>query len=96
LPSGFLQTRSRPQNPCLRLTIPLAGLVEDFHLQVGAPCRAHAKKTPADEPGLESLFAVITSRLLLREEKQGTTTLRLSSGNDVIRAAAAASLRNVA
>jgi hypothetical protein len=55
-----------------------------------------AKKTPADEPGLESLFAVITSRLLLREEKQGRTTLRLSSGNDVIRAAAAVPLRSVA
>ena len=27
-----------------RLTLPLAGCVEDFHLQVGAPCRAHKKK----------------------------------------------------
>ena len=34
LPSGFLQTRSHPRNPCLRLTLPLAGRVEDFHLQV--------------------------------------------------------------
>ena len=41
LPSGFLQTRSRPRNPCLRLTLPLAGRVKDFHLQVDAPCRAH-------------------------------------------------------
>jgi len=30
------------------------------------------------KPGRESLIAVITLRLLLREEKQGTTTLRLS------------------
>jgi hypothetical protein len=36
------------------------------------------KKAPATKPGRESLFAVITQRLLLREEKQGTTTLRLS------------------
>src|SRR5271166_6286260 len=26
------------------LTLPLAGCVEDFHLQVSAPCRAHQKK----------------------------------------------------
>ncbi|PMS30423.1 hypothetical protein C0Z20_30090, partial [Trinickia symbiotica] len=42
--SGFLQIRSRPRHPCLRLTLPLAGRVEDFHLQVNAPCRAHNKK----------------------------------------------------
>ena len=27
-----------------QLTLPLAGWVEDFHLRVGAPCRAHKKK----------------------------------------------------
>ncbi|EMR47004.1 hypothetical protein PPUTLS46_011125, partial [Pseudomonas putida LS46] len=50
--------RSRPRHPCLRLTLPLAGCVEDFHLQVtrsatiakqvalarNAPCLAHNKK----------------------------------------------------
>jgi hypothetical protein len=35
--------------------------------------------------GWKSLIAVITSRLLLREEKQGTTTLRLSFDDDFIR-----------
>ncbi|MGM8935070.1 hypothetical protein ACS8E9_09335, partial [Pseudomonas neustonica] len=30
----------------LWLTLPLAGRVEDFHLQVSAPCRAHHKKAP--------------------------------------------------
>ena len=29
----------------VRLTLPLAGCVEDFHLQVNAPCRAHNLKT---------------------------------------------------
>src|SRR5690606_13245822 len=29
--SGFLQTRSHPRNPCLQLTLPLAGCVGDFH-----------------------------------------------------------------
>src|SRR5271170_137604 len=28
----------------IRLTLPLAGCVEDSHLQVGAPCRAHKRK----------------------------------------------------
>src|SRR5690606_41654559 len=34
------------RSPCLPLTLPRVGHVEDFHLQVSAPCRAH-KKTPA-------------------------------------------------
>gem|GEM_PF-6527767 len=29
----------------VRLTLPLAGRVEDFHLQVSAPCRAHQNKS---------------------------------------------------
>jgi len=33
----------------LRLTIPPVGLVEDFHLQVGAPCRAHHQKRAAEK-----------------------------------------------
>ncbi|XBV14072.1 hypothetical protein BIKONL_001519 [Pseudomonas putida] len=58
--SGFLQIRGHPRHPCLRLTLPLAGCVEDFHLQVthlatttkrvaltrNAPCLAHTKKRP--------------------------------------------------
>jgi hypothetical protein len=31
----------------VRPTLPLAGCVEDFHLQVSAPCRAHKSKTRA-------------------------------------------------
>ncbi|KAA0073137.1 hypothetical protein CIW54_27850, partial (plasmid) [Paraburkholderia sp. T12-10] len=42
--SGFLRIRSHPRHPCLWLTLPLAGCVEDFHLQVSAPCRAHKGK----------------------------------------------------
>ncbi|NUA30223.1 hypothetical protein FCJ59_26275 [Cupriavidus basilensis] len=47
--SGFLQTPSRPENPCLPLTLPLAGCVGDLHPQVSAPCRAHRikKRQPA-------------------------------------------------
>lgn len=36
------------------------------------------EKSPGNGPGLKSLIAVITARLLLREEKQGMTALRLS------------------
>ncbi|PJX10855.1 hypothetical protein CQW32_07425 [Pseudomonas putida] len=58
--SGFLQIRSHPRHLCLWLTLPLAGCVEDFHLQVtrlvtttkrvaltrNAPCLAHPAKRP--------------------------------------------------
>jgi hypothetical protein len=30
----------------VQLTLPLVGCVEDLHLQVSAPCRAHPKKRP--------------------------------------------------
>jgi hypothetical protein len=30
----------------VQLTLPPVGCVEDFHLQAGAPCRAHDKKAP--------------------------------------------------
>ncbi len=66
--SGFLQIRSHPRHPCLWLTLPLAGCVEDFHLQVtrlvtttkrvaltrNAPCLAH----PAKRPRLGPLFCL--------------------------------------
>ncbi|TWR99881.1 hypothetical protein FIV36_29040 [Pseudomonas extremaustralis] len=56
--SGILQIRGHPRHPCLWLTLPLAGCVEDFHLQVtseattaklvalarNAPCLAHNDK----------------------------------------------------
>jgi hypothetical protein len=42
--SGFLQTRSHPRNPCRRPTLPLAGRVAGFHLQVSAPMLGAPKK----------------------------------------------------
>ena len=39
--SGFPLARD---TLAVRLTLPLAGCVEDFHLQVSAPCRAHQEK----------------------------------------------------
>ena len=41
--SGFAVARD---TLAVRLTLPLAGCAEDFHLQVRAPCRAHQKRTP--------------------------------------------------
>ena len=67
LPSSFLQTRSRPRNPCLGLTLPLAGRVEDFHLQVGAPCRAHQKKSRLRRRRLSHQLA-LTSRAWLPDD----------------------------
>jgi len=42
---SFPQIPPRWDTLAVRLTLPLAGFVEDFHLQVSAPCRAHQKKT---------------------------------------------------
>jgi hypothetical protein len=38
---SFLQPTPHGVNLAVRLTLPPVGRVEDFHLQVGAPCRAH-------------------------------------------------------
>jgi len=71
--SGFFQIRSHPRHPCLWLTLPLAGCVEDFHLQVtrsatttkrvaltrNAPCLAHnEKREAAAGPSLLALLPV--------------------------------------
>ncbi len=45
--SGFLPTPGRPGNRCLRLTLAHVGCVEDFHLPMSVPCRAHKEK-PGD------------------------------------------------
>ena len=42
--SGFLSTPGHPENRCLPLTLAHVGCVEDFHLPVSAPCRAHMRK----------------------------------------------------
>src|SRR5947199_4631397 len=49
--SGFAVARD---TLAVRLTLPLAGCVEDFHLQVRAPCRAHQKKGHTLSAALET------------------------------------------
>ena len=41
---GFLQTVPHETALAVRLMVPAAGPIEDFHLQVSVPCRAHKKK----------------------------------------------------
>ena len=43
LPASFRFAVAR-DTLAVQLTLPLVGRVEDFHLQVSAPCRAHQKK----------------------------------------------------
>jgi hypothetical protein len=45
LPSASSRFAVTCDTLAVRLTLPLAGRVEDLHLQVSAPCRAHKKKT---------------------------------------------------
>ena len=47
LPSASSRFPVAQNNVAVQLTLPIAGRVEDFHLQASAPCRAHHKKTPA-------------------------------------------------
>ena len=49
--SGFLPTLSHLRRRYLPLTLAHVGCVEDFHLRVGAPCRAHHKMGPWQSQG---------------------------------------------
>lgn len=44
LPSASSRFAVARDTLAVQLTLPLAGRVEDFHLQVSAPCRAHQNK----------------------------------------------------
>jgi len=44
LPSASFRFAVAHDTLAVRLTLPLVGRVEDFHLQVSAPCRAHPRK----------------------------------------------------
>ena len=44
LPSASSRFAVTRDTLAVQLTLPLVGRVEDFHLQVSAPCRAHNKK----------------------------------------------------
>src|SRR6266851_5144779 len=56
---SFLRIRSRPRHPCPELTLLLAECVEDFHLQVRAPCRAHKEKSPASRRAFPAMMRCV-------------------------------------
>ncbi len=56
LPAASFRFHLAMDTLAVRLTLPPVGCVEDFHLQVGAPCRAHQKKPPVSRR-LASHFA---------------------------------------
>ena len=49
--SGFLPIPGHPGNPCLPLTLPHVGCVEDFHLQMSAPQKEPRSSLPNAGPG---------------------------------------------
>ena len=53
LPAASFRFHLAVDTLAVRLTIPPVGFVEDFHLQVGAPCRAHRK----NDASVSSFFA---------------------------------------
>jgi hypothetical protein len=46
LPAASFRFHLAMDTLAVRLTLPPVGCVEDFHLQVSAPCRAHNQKRP--------------------------------------------------
>lgn len=46
LPAASFRSHLAMDTLAVRLTLPLVGCVEDLHLQVSAPCRAHKEKGP--------------------------------------------------
>jgi hypothetical protein len=45
LPAASFRFHLAVDTLAVRLTVPLTGSVRDLHSQVGAPCRAHQKKS---------------------------------------------------
>src|SRR6476646_10719835 len=56
LPTASFRFHLTMDTLAVQLTLPLAGCVEDFHLQVSAPCRAHHKKPGAGRAFSYSFF----------------------------------------
>jgi hypothetical protein len=73
LPTASFRFHLAVDTLAVQLTLPLAGCVEDFHLLVGAPCRAHHKKagnlndSRPDFPKKVELRAYLMCRFLSRQ-----------------------------
>src|SRR5271157_1607048 len=60
LPTASFRFRLATDTLAVQLTLPLAGCVEDFHLPVSAPCRAHQKKKRANSPLVRRILRLFT------------------------------------
>src|SRR6185312_5730918 len=69
----------------VQLTLPLAGCVEGFHLQVNAPCRAHMKKSPAFPGRALAVQAVIHSAAWEEGHPPGHPVLACACGRTFFR-----------
>jgi hypothetical protein len=56
LPAASFRFHLAMDTLAVRLTVPLAGSVEDFHLRVSAPCRAHQGKKESSTVKDATLF----------------------------------------
>jgi len=56
---GFLPTIPHNTAVAVQLTLPPDGRVEDLHLQVGAPCRAHTTKKAEPQLALPEIIWVM-------------------------------------
>jgi hypothetical protein len=74
LPAASFRFHLAVDTLAVRLTVPPVGSVEDLHLQVNAPCRAHQKLNGRviDDPAFECLINKILSEILSFEaDKSG-------------------------
>ena len=72
---GFLQSTPHDGNLAVRLTLPPVGCVEDFHLQVSAPCRAQSSRRRGLPRCLSHhrAYGSVPRRFLLRVRPSGHT-----------------------
>ena len=81
LPSASSRFTVTHDTLAVQLTLPLVGRVEDFHLQVSAPCRAHQKNGPPKRAAKTRNQSPDPQELKTR---RATTTYSLVSGRDII------------
>ena len=60
LPAASFRFHLAMDTLAVRLTVPLAGSVRDFHSQVSAPCRAHTEKAPRRFPAGRFFYVLET------------------------------------
>ena len=78
LPSASSRFAVTHDTLAVQLTLPLVGRVEDFHLQVNAPCRAHGRVENRLSPALphQTVHALLTHTAFRCSSRQGMYFLR--------------------